>query len=256
MHSLPDEDGCTWGAFSPDGTQLLTRGKQGSAKLRDLETGTTLHEFQHETAAELTCCTFDLSGQLVVTGTKEGTVTVWDATDGSSMSHVCPNSQIIAAQAIDSTSLVCITKDPAEYDSNNVRLWRWNWRNGTCYSSDLISWYHHVDLITLNQQIYLVDCSLKNQFKLVPLTPFLELLTFLHERINTEQAFTLCRVYEHIFMAALIALKQRTGTPVVTKELHSITSKDVQFTFEKYPHLEKYFLSLPPGLQKMFPITT
>ena len=72
----------TQAAFSPDGRRLATAGGGGRADLWSVATGLHLRSFAHE--GNIMAFTFDPSGCILVTGSTEGTLKVWDVTDAAS----------------------------------------------------------------------------------------------------------------------------------------------------------------------------
>jgi WD40 repeat protein len=67
-------------AFSPDGRQTLTGGKDGMVYLWDVETGSFVRSFRGHTDAVRTVA-FSPDATMVVTGGEDGTLRLWDAVE-------------------------------------------------------------------------------------------------------------------------------------------------------------------------------
>ena len=75
-------DAVTCVAFSPDGSRIVTGGRDRTARLWNVETGTVLRILQgHED--EVLAVAFSGDGRGVFTASREGTVRTWDAGSGS-----------------------------------------------------------------------------------------------------------------------------------------------------------------------------
>ena len=87
---------------------------------------------------------------------------------------------------------------------------------------------------------------------MLSLEKILDLLQFLHNRITVNQAFVLCRVYEHAFLRGMIALKNKKQEIVVTEDEAELNRDDMKFDFRQCSHLQKVYDSLPDEIKAIF----
>ncbi len=252
VRSIADPIGCMWGEFSPDGTHLLTIGKMGTAKVWEVESGECVQVLNHESDNELTSAHYNADGCMVVTASKEGAIKVWDVKTGECLKEFNNYGEIKSAHFYGIQYIVCITKDPAEFESKNCKLWLWNVDSGTNYYAALLNAHHAIAFLKFNGSLALVDCSKNKSFDVLSLEKVLDLLQFLHERITVKQAFVLCRVYEHTLLRGMIALKETNEEKVVTEDGVVLSRDAMKFDFNTCPHLQKVYDSLPDEIKAMF----
>jgi WD40 repeat protein len=79
---LPHADNVVAVAFSPDGTQALTGGRDAVAKLWSVATGKLLQTFEGQHTSWITGVAFTPDGKSVLTTGKDAKVILWNATTG------------------------------------------------------------------------------------------------------------------------------------------------------------------------------
>ena len=70
--------------FSPDGSQLLTGGEDGTVRIWDLASGDLIRAFTGHTGP-VEDATWSSDGTVIVSGSHDGTVRVWDAATGATL---------------------------------------------------------------------------------------------------------------------------------------------------------------------------
>ncbi|MDT4895213.1 MAG: eukaryotic-like serine/threonine-protein kinase [Acidobacteriota bacterium] len=102
------------GAFSPDGTVLVTGARDGSIVLWNSTSGAQLKRFKaHD--ARVTSLSFTPDGKQLVSGSWDKTVRVWNLADGSLVRELCRFENYVSASAISPDGMKVFA---ASYDTN------------------------------------------------------------------------------------------------------------------------------------------
>jgi WD40 repeat protein len=84
---LPHDGQVTRGAFSVDGTRLVTASQAGAARIWESSTGHLVDVLEHDGAAVL-CAAFSAGGDHIITAASDGTVRRWDVSQFRSFDDV------------------------------------------------------------------------------------------------------------------------------------------------------------------------
>lgn len=108
-------------SFSPDGQRLITT-SGNIVQVWQVKTGQAKQIFRH--AGAVTSATFDPTTQTVVTGTKDGTIRIWDIATGQVQQTLNPGTVAIAQMRFSPDGQFLAIADV------NQRVWLWNFPQG------------------------------------------------------------------------------------------------------------------------------
>ena len=107
---------CTFVAFSPDGTKVLTGSNDMTARIWDASSGQELHKLTHDDSVYSVA--FSPDGTKVLTGSNDSTARIWDASSGQEL-HKLPHEDSVYAVAFSPDGTKVLT---GSYD-NTARIW-------------------------------------------------------------------------------------------------------------------------------------
>src|SRR5262249_40561430 len=121
LRTLDAHDGNVWGvAFSPDGKQMASVGKDKIVRVWETTTWKGLHTLRgHTHPARLRCVVFAPDSQRVVSAGYDKTVRIWDAHTGLELVGLEGHTNFIAALAFHPHGDFLASAD----DVDTVRLW-------------------------------------------------------------------------------------------------------------------------------------
>jgi len=119
----------TSAVFSPDGTRVATASRDGTVRLSDARTGSTLHELKGGQGGEISLA-FSADGTRIASGGNQPTVKVWDTRTGAELVEINTGGHKSCAFSTDGTRIV--TED---YQSNRKT---WDGRTGQEVNGDAI----------------------------------------------------------------------------------------------------------------------
>jgi WD40 repeat protein/serine/threonine protein kinase/formylglycine-generating enzyme required for sulfatase activity len=101
--------------WSPDGLTLVTPGKGSTVKLWNVETGEEVRTLIGHKTMFVTSVAFSRDGKLVISGSRDGSATVWDVASGNAIINVKPAGKVLAVTCVafspDGKRLACATID-------------------------------------------------------------------------------------------------------------------------------------------------
>jgi WD40 repeat protein len=111
-------DGVLCGAFSPDGTRIVTGGEDSVAIVWESGTGRQLHVLPHN--EQVRAVAFSPDGKLILTGSADNTARVWNAETGDPITPFLqhPDQPVVIRMLADGQTLVSST-------TNGVTAWVW-----------------------------------------------------------------------------------------------------------------------------------
>jgi WD40 repeat protein len=107
------------GVFAPDGKQILTNGKDGTALLFDAATGRQLREYPSKSQADVETLAFARDGQRFITGDEKGAARVWDTANGQVVSEFAARAGAVKSVGLTPDGKSALTL----HGDNAVRLW-------------------------------------------------------------------------------------------------------------------------------------
>ena len=117
-------------AFGPDGSRVVTAGKDDTARLWNAKTGVELLKFSHSSLARFMPA-FSLDGTRLLTASTEKTVKVWDVNSG--MHVLTLQAQKLPFESAlfspDGSRIITVESSPSERIDKPVQIWDAN--NGT-----------------------------------------------------------------------------------------------------------------------------
>ncbi|WP_371174586.1 NACHT domain-containing protein [Buchananella felis] len=106
------------GAYSPDGTTILTTSRDNTARIWDTTTGKQLHTLTGHTS-EVTSGTYSPDGTTILTSSYDNTARIWDATTGQALHTLTGHTGWVISGTFspDGTTILTTSRD------NTARIW-------------------------------------------------------------------------------------------------------------------------------------
>ena len=177
--------------FSPDGSQILTASHDNTAKLWDVQTGDCIHTFSGHTDRVLSAV-FSPDGLQILTASRDCTAKLWDAQTGAYIRTFSGHTDRVLSAVFspDASQILTVSID------NTAKLWDKN--TGACIHtfSDHTSWIMSAVVSPDGSQI--LTASWDNTAKLWDITPILQMIHYLTDKISLEQATLLGLIQKKI----------------------------------------------------------